>query len=82
MDSIQFVDLVPGRCDETFAYILDIYAYAIIVYDYQHDASWRVNHNYFHFDPIMGDMEVAGVRFQWHDGVFGMALGKRINEQG
>lgn len=76
------MDVVPGRCDEVFAYILDIYAYAIIVYDYQHDASWRVNHNYFHFDPIMGDMNVGGVNFHWHDGVFGMALGKRINEQG
>lgn len=76
------MDVVPGRCDETFAYILDIYAYAIIVYDFKHDASWRVNHNYFHFDPIMGDMTVAGVNFQFHDGVFGMALGKRINERG
>lgn len=76
------MDVVPGKCDEPFAYILDIYAYAIIVYDFKHDASWRVNHNYFHFDPTMGDMTVAGVNFQFHDGVFGMALGKRINKQG
>lgn len=74
--------MVPERCDETFAYILDVYAYAIIVYDFKHDKSWRVKHNYFAFDPVQGNLNVAGVNFQWHDGIFGMALGKVINEHG
>jgi hypothetical protein len=70
------------KCGETFAYIADIYGYGIIVYDYQSDKSWRVNHNYFSFDPIQGDLNVANVNFQWHDGVFGMALGDVRNEHG
>lgn len=81
--TLQFVDVAPGRCEtETFAYILDIYAYGIIVYDFKHDRSWRVNHNYFAFDPVQGNLNVAGVNFQWHDGVFGMALGEVDGERG
>lgn len=72
----------PGKCEETFAYILDIYAYAIIVYDFKNDKSWRVNHNYFAFDPTMGNLNVGGVNFQWHDGIFGMALGSFNDKQG
>lgn len=39
-----------------------------------------MKHNYFHFDPLNGDFNVAGVNFQWTDGVFGMALGRPSNE--
>lgn len=77
-----YVDVQHTKCGETFAYIADIYGYGIIVYDYQSDKSWRVNHNYFSFDPIQGDLNVADVNFQWHDGVFGMALGDVRNEHG
>jgi Major royal jelly protein len=41
-----------------------------------------VKHNFFHFDPLQGDLTVGGVNFQWTDGVFGMALGKPTNEHG
>jgi hypothetical protein len=75
--------VTPGKCDEkVFAYILDIYAYAIIVYDFKADKSWRVSHNFFAFDPIQGDLKVGDVNFQWHDGIFGMALGDVLNENG
>lgn len=73
---------MPEKCDETFAYILDVYAYAIIVYDFKNDKSWRVNHNYFAFDPTMGNLDVGGINFQWHDGIFGMALANFINDNG
>lgn len=43
--------------------------------------SWRVKHNYFHFDPLAGEYEVGGIKFQWTDGVFGLALSK-INTDG
>lgn len=79
--TLQFVDVMPERCEETFAYILDIYGYGIIVYDFEHDRSWRVDHDYFAFDPAQGNLSVAGVSFQWHDGVFGMALGD-VDEHG
>ncbi|KAG5680008.1 hypothetical protein PVAND_009541 [Polypedilum vanderplanki] len=77
-----FVDTQKDKCSETFAYIVDIYGFGTVVYDYKQDKSWRVNHNYFSFDPIHGDLNVAGINFQWHDGVFGMALGKLNNDYG
>lgn len=47
----------------------------MVVYDYKNDKSWRIKHNFFHFDPLMGNYNVGGVNFQWTDGVFGMAMG-------
>lgn len=38
---------------------------------------WRFQHNYFHFDPLRGDLNVAGLQFQWDDGIFSITLGKR-----
>lgn len=73
---------MPEKCDETFAYIFDVYAHAIVVYDFKNDKSWRVKHNYFAFDPTMGNLNVHGINFVWHDGIFGMALGNVNNERG
>ncbi|XP_023170173.2 protein yellow [Drosophila hydei] len=69
------VDLDREQCDDAFAYIPDLGAYGVVVYSYRDDKSYRVKHNYFHFDPLQGDFNVAGVNFQWTDGVFGMAVG-------
>lgn len=41
------------------------------------DRMWSFHHNYFHFDPHHGDFDVAGVQFQWDDGVFSITLGNR-----
>jgi hypothetical protein len=76
------VDARATKCGETFAYIVDIYGFGIIVYDYEHNKFWRVNHHYFAFDPIATDLNVGGVNFQWGDGIFGIALGKINNEFG
>lgn len=51
-----------------------------MVYSWGDNDSWRVKHNYFHFDPLQGDMTVGGVNFQWTDGVFGVALSKIQND--
>ncbi|CAO1395766.1 unnamed protein product [Diamesa tonsa] len=77
-----YVDSVKGNCDNSFAYITDVYGYALVVYDYKNNKSWRVKHNYFHFDPVMGNMDVDDVNFQWHDGIFGLALGRLQNRNG
>lgn len=50
-------------------------AYGVIVYSFRDNHSYRVKHNFFHFDPLHGDFNVGGVNFQWTDGVFGMAVG-------
>ncbi|KAK5644623.1 hypothetical protein RI129_005923 [Pyrocoelia pectoralis] len=70
------VDVQHDRCDEAFAYIPDLGGYAIVVYSWKNNESWRVNHNYFHFDPLNGDLTVGGINFQWKDGIFGLALSR------
>lgn len=73
------VDVQPGKCDETYVYIPDLGGYGIVVYSWKANESWRIHHNYFHFDPLNGDLNVGGVNFQWTDGVFGLALGRVQN---
>lgn len=75
------VDVPKNGCDDAFAYVPDLGAYATVVYSFKTDKSWRVKHNFFYFDPINGDFNVGGVNFQWTDGVFAMALGPQT-EQG
>lgn len=70
------MDVIPGQCNDAFAYIPDLGAYGVVVYSFREDKSWRVKHNFFHFDPLQGDYNVGGVNFQWTDGVFSLALGK------
>ncbi|KAK4875347.1 hypothetical protein RN001_011769 [Aquatica leii] len=73
------VDVQPSRCEDAFAYVPDLGGYGIVVYSWKNHESWRVKHNYFHFDPLKGDLTVGGVNFQWTDGVFGLALGRVRN---
>jgi len=68
------VDVTPDKCDDAFAYVPDLGGYGIVVYSLKDNNSWRVKHNFFHFDPLKGDFNVGGVNFQWTDGVFGLAL--------
>lgn len=72
----QNVDVQSGQCDRAFAYVPDLGAYGVIVYSFQENKSWRVKHNFFHFDPLQGDYNVGGINFQWTDGVFSVAIGK------
>lgn len=72
----KIVDASKSNCDNSYAYIPDLGAYGVIVYSFRDNKSWRVKHNYFHFDPLNGNYNIAGVNFQWTDGVFGMALDK------
>uniref|UniRef100_A0A182VSS2 Protein yellow n=1 Tax=Anopheles minimus TaxID=112268 RepID=A0A182VSS2_9DIPT len=74
------VDTERGDCDNAYAYIPDLGSYAVIVYSLADDRSWRIKHNFFHFDPLAGDYNIGGVNFQWTDGVFGMAVGKRLQD--
>ncbi|XP_045473008.1 protein yellow [Harmonia axyridis] len=70
------VDVDPTKCEEAFAYIPDLGGYGVVVYSLADNDSWRIKHNFFHFDPLNGDFNVGGINFQWTDGVFGLALGK------
>lgn len=76
------MDTQASRCNDAFAYIPDLGSYAVVVYDFKRNKSFRVRHNYFYFDPVQGDFNVAGINFQWSDGVFGLALGKPSSKNG
>lgn len=78
--SFQNVDALPGQCDDAFAYLPDLGAYGVVVYSFKSNRSWRVKHNFFHFDPLQGDYNVGGVNFQWTDGVFSLAMGRQQND--
>lgn len=60
--------------DDAFAYIADVWAFGMVVYNFKTDKSWRVEHEYFHPDPLSCKFNVSGVSFRWLDGLFGIAL--------
>ena len=62
------------NCEDTYAYLADLGAPALVVYSWKNNESWRVKHHYFHIDPLAGQYNVSGVKFEWSDGVFGLAL--------
>lgn len=72
----QIVDVLKTDCNNAYAYVPDLGAYGVVVYSFKENKSWRVKHNFFHFDPLNGDYNIGGVNFQWTDGVFGMGLDK------
>lgn len=50
--------------------------YVYIVYNsLRQNRIWSFSHNYFHFDPLHGDFNIAGNEFQWDDGIFSITLG-------
>lgn len=74
------IDTDEKSCENTYAYIPDLGAYGLVVYSFRDNKSWRVKHNYFHFDPLNGNFDIDKVNFQWTDGVFGLAVGKKLKD--
>lgn len=66
-----------GDCENTYAYSGDLGAPGLVVYSWKLQDSWRVNHHYFHPDPLAGNYTISGINFQWDDGLFGLALSKK-----
>lgn len=63
-------------CEDTYAYAGDLGAPGLVVYSFKRQESWRVQHNFFHSDPLSGNYSITGIQFQWDDGLFGLALSK------
>ncbi|XP_044595150.1 protein yellow-like isoform X2 [Cotesia glomerata] len=68
------IDVDPKNCSDAYVYNSDLGGYGLVVYSMAKNDSWRINHNYFYFDPLNGEYNVSGIHFQWTDGMFGMAL--------
>lgn len=72
------VDIPNERdCVGAFIYIPDLVNGRIYVYSLRQNRMWAFSHNYFHMDPHYGDLSVAGLQFQWDDGIFSIALGRK-----
>lgn len=74
-DYFQVVDTSRDNCQNAHAYIADAGSFGLIVYSFEKNKSWRIEHNFFHIDPTAGAFLVDDVLFTWTDGVFGLALG-------
>ncbi|KAK1127848.1 hypothetical protein K0M31_003339 [Melipona bicolor] len=68
------VDADPDNCENSYFYISDLSGYGLVVYSWAKNDSWRISHNFFHFDPLHGNFNISGFNFQWQDGLFGMSL--------
>lgn len=69
------VDVDTARnCHDAYGYIPDLATYRVYVYSLRQNRIWRFSHNYFNFDPMKGDFNVAGLRYQWNDGIFSITL--------
>ncbi|XP_018561103.1 protein yellow [Anoplophora glabripennis] len=61
-------------CQNTFAYLADVFGPGLVVYSYKEQRSWLVKHHYFNINPVAGKMTVGGVEFMGDEGLFGLAL--------
>lgn len=63
-------------CENTYAYAADLGSPGLVVYSWRDQESWRVQHHFFHPDPLAGNFSINGIEFQWDDGLYGLALSK------
>lgn len=68
------VDIRNNDCGSAVAYLADVWRYGIVVYDFFKDSAFRVEHHFFYPDPLASRYELHSIKFQWTDGIFGMAL--------
>lgn len=68
------VDIRDNDCGSATAYLIDVWRYGIVVYDFFKDTSFRTEHHFFYPDPLAARYELHGIKFRWTDGIFGAAL--------
>ncbi|CAB3381795.1 Hypothetical predicted protein [Cloeon dipterum] len=64
-----------GNNLDAFLYVTDTLAYAIIVIDTSSGRSWRVSDKSMFPNPEAGSFNVQGVKFDFMDGILGLAIG-------
>ncbi|KAH8241132.1 hypothetical protein KR026_012633 [Drosophila bipectinata] len=65
-------------CENTYAYAADLGTPGLVVYSWKDQESWRVQHHFFHPDPMAGNFSINDIEFQWDDGLYGLALSKPL----
>lgn len=68
------VDVTKEACENAFVYVSDFITPTMLVYSLAEHTSWAFNHSFFHLNPFETNLKIAGMQFQWYDGVDGLAL--------
>lgn len=68
------VDVTSSTCEDAYVYIPDSENYRLLVYSWKTNESHVLTHNYFHFDPLCGDINLGDVHYQSQKGIYGIAL--------
>ncbi|KAG4068821.1 hypothetical protein HA402_004969 [Bradysia odoriphaga] len=76
------VDVEKDKCDDAYAYISDYLKEKIYVYSYKTNRMWPVSHVYMNDEKKFGIYKVDGVEFEWFDGIFSVALGRKSPSTG
>lgn len=61
-------------CEHTFAYVPDLMYSKIVIYNFEENKAYSMQHNFFHMNPYEGDFNVDNLKFSWDDGIFSIAL--------
>lgn len=69
------VDIRDGDCEDVHAYLADVWRYGLVVFSLKKEKSWRVTDHLFYPDPLAAAYDVHGLKFEWTDGIFSLALG-------
>ncbi|KAB0793472.1 hypothetical protein PPYR_13092 [Photinus pyralis] len=68
------VDIQKNRCDDAYAYAVDVWRYGLVVFSLKERRSWRLTDHLFYPDPLAAAYELHGLKFEWTDGIFSLAL--------
>lgn len=68
------VDIRHDDCEDTHAYLTDVWRFGLVVFSLQKQRSWRVVDHLFYPDPLAAAYSVHNQNFEWTDGIFGIAL--------
>lgn len=72
------VEILNDNCEDTFVYIADTVAFAIIVHDVKSGSFWKASDKTMFPYPNHSSFEILGDNFDLVDGVLGMDIGPKI----
>lgn len=78
------VDIVnfENKCEDSFAYIPDLFYNQLIVYSLKESRSWAVKHDSFMMNPLESAYSINGINFMFRDGIVSVTLGQRMDDFG
>ncbi|KAF5288325.1 hypothetical protein FQR65_LT12059 [Abscondita terminalis] len=69
-----------NACADAYAYIADVWRFGLVVYSLKENRSWRLTDHLFYPDPLASAYNLHGLKFEWTDGIFSLALSPEIGK--